>query len=71
MRDSWSSIRSFLKPHRSQDVLNIRMWDPEDIDFETDVGSKVEQVWRSFEWSAKVNAGVGCILVHKDGDRYR
>ena len=47
------------------------MWDPEDEDFETDIGVAAEKVWRSWHWSAKVNASVGCILVHKDGDRYR
>ena len=71
VRDSWHSIRTSLKRHEVQDVLNIRMWDPENDDFETTLGDKVQLVWKSWHWSAKVNASVGCVLVHKDGDRYR
>ena len=65
--ESWQSIKTFCKCHSVQDVLNIRMWDPVDDDFETTLGDKVVAVWKSWPWSCKVNVSVGCLLTHKDG----
>ena len=42
---SWQSKKTFCKCHAMQDVLNIRMWDPVDEDFETTLGDKVMAVW--------------------------
>lgn len=67
----WQSIRTFARCHTVQDVLNVRMWDPENDDYETDLGDLVHRVWNSSPCSAKLNASLGCLLVHKDGDRYR
>ena len=66
VKESWQSIKTFCKCHSLQDVLNIRMWDPVDEDFETTLGDKVAAVWKSWPWSCKINLSVGCVLTHKN-----
>ena len=71
VKESWQSIKTFCKCHSFQDVLNIRMWDPVDDDFETTLGDKVAAVWKSWPWSCKINISVGCVLTHKNDGRFR
>ena len=71
VKESWQSIKTFCKCHTFQDVLNIRMWDPVDDDFETTLGDKVAAVWNSWPWSCKMNMSVGCVLTHKNDGRFR
>jgi hypothetical protein len=67
----WSSIKTKHRCHKVTDILNIRLWDPENDSYEVDVGRNVLKAWRSFNCKAKVNASVGCILVHKTNGRFR
>jgi hypothetical protein len=53
------------------DIVNVRLWDPEDNDYEIDVGEVVTNAWTKSQWKMKINASVGCLLVHKESGRYR
>jgi hypothetical protein len=67
----WGSIKTRHRCQKVLDILNIRLWDPEDDNYEANVGNNVLKAWQSFSCKAKVNASVGCILVHKTNGRFR
>jgi hypothetical protein len=67
----WGSIKTRHRCQKVMDILNVRLWDPENDSFEADVEKKVLKAWQSFNYKAKMNASVGCILVHKTNGRFR
>ena len=68
---NWNSIKSFYKCHRIVDVLNVRVWDPEDSEFSANPVNALASVWNSGKWRTKVNASVGCLLQHKETRQFR
>ena len=71
IRTNWYSIRTFHRCHKVMDVLNVRLWDAEVEDYNPDVVAALEAAFREVDWQCKVNAGIGCVLVHKTEERYR
>jgi hypothetical protein len=53
------------------DVVNVRLWDPEDEDYSVDVAEKLLAAWNTSRWRCKVNASVGCLLARRADERYR
>ena len=53
------------------DVLNVRLWDPEVDSFDAGASEALTGAWKSAGWQCRINAAVGCILVHKETERYR
>ena len=52
-------------------MLNVRMWDPEVETFEANASEALSSAWQSAGWQCRVNASVGCILMHKVNGRFR
>ena len=53
------------------DVLNVRLWDPANDDFEPDAMRWLRNAWNSLDCQCKINASVGCLLTHKVTGAYR
>ena len=71
IKENWSAMRSFFRCHKVMDVLNVRMWDPEVESFEANATEALSSEWQSAGWQCRINASVGCILMHKVSGRFR
>ena len=71
IKENWSAMRSFFRCHKVMDVLNVRMWDPEVESFEANAAEALSSAWQSAGWQCRINASVGCILMHKVSGRFR
>jgi hypothetical protein len=66
-----TKVCSSFRLQRVVDIVNVRLWDPENSDYEVDIGEKLIKAWENSRWQMKINASVSCLLVHKETDRYR
>ena len=64
---SWNSMKTFFKCHKVMDVLNVSTLKG----MTPQVAEEFMKVWNGGTWKVKVNASIGCILVHKSTGRYR
>ena len=71
IKENWSAMKSFFRCHKVMDVLNVRMWDPEVETFKANASEALSSAWQSAGWQCRVNASVGCILMHKVNGRFR
>jgi hypothetical protein len=71
VRRHWGSIMTYHKCQKIVDILNVRLWDPENETAEVDVEKYVIKTWNSFQCRAKVNVSLGCVLQHKTNGRFR
>ena len=68
---NWNSIKSFHKCHRVVDVLNVRVWEPTEYDYDIKPENVLRSIWKSERCRVKINASAGCILQHKETGQYR
>lgn len=71
VRRYWRSMTTRVKRQNLVDIVNVRLWDPEDDAFEARVGDALIEAWRDSRNQVKINASLGCLLVHKTTGEYR
>lgn len=57
------SMMTRTKRQSLVDIINVRLWDPENVSFKVKIGESRNQ--------AKMNASLGCLLVHKTTGEFR
>lgn len=71
VRRYWRSMMTRVKQQKLVDIVNVRLWDPEDETFEARVGEEQVNAWQNSRHQCKINASLGCLLVHKTTGEYR
>ena len=66
------SIKDFFKCHKIMDVMNVCLVTAnETTSIQKLTFDAFMRVWNETRWKVKVNASIGCILVHKTTGKYR
>ena len=72
LNSNWMSIKDFFKCHKIMDVMNVCLVTAnETTNIQQLTFDAFMRVWNETRWKVKVNASVGCILVHKTTGKYR
>lgn len=65
------SIMMRTKWQKLADIVNVPLWDLVNVAYEAEVGEALKLAWRQSRNQIKINASLGCLLVHKTTGEYR